>query len=203
MSEHSHSRSIVVWDVPSTVEAGETFSIKLGLKCASECEPAGWRLEIRDPAGKTQARTEPGDTPWPGTAALYYAEVKLHAPGEQGLYTWSAEAEATDLEPPHAACSASFGVRVVPEPECVLQVIAIDMQSRAPVRGAKVVVHPYRALTDERGVAQVKVPKGAYRVFVSGKDYVPFRTEGAAETDVTIRVELAIERGLSDADIWS
>ena len=69
--------------------------------------------------------------------------------------------------------------------------------------GAKVVVHPYRAVTDERGVAEVRVPKGAYRLFVSGPNHIPFRQDSEITTDVTIRAELALDLGISDAEIWT
>ncbi|MED5563079.1 MAG: hypothetical protein VYB16_01080, partial [Gemmatimonadota bacterium] len=98
---------------------------------------------------------------------------------------------------------APFGVRVVPAPECLLMVVAIDMESQTPVQGAKVVVHPYKTVTDERGVAEVRVPKGEYRLFVSGKKYFPFRSDGEIKTDVTIKAELTVDRELSDADIWT
>jgi hypothetical protein len=84
-----------------------------------------------------------------------------------------------------------------------LTVVAVDVESHAPVEGAKVVLHPYRTFTDERGVAEVRVPQGEYRLFVSGKKYFPFRSECDIEADVTIRAELALDRELSDADIWS
>ena len=32
-----HSTRVVVWDAPSTIECGEKFSVKLGIKCSSEC----------------------------------------------------------------------------------------------------------------------------------------------------------------------
>jgi hypothetical protein len=82
-------------------------------------------------------------------------------------------------------------------------VVAIDMESQTPVQGAKVVVHPYKTFTDERGVAEVRIPKGEYRLFVSGKKYFPFRSDGEIKTDVTIKAELAVDRELSDADIWT
>ena len=47
----------------------------------------------------------------------------------------------------------------------------------------------YRAFTNERGVAEVKVPKGEYRLFVSGKNYFPFRSDSEVSTDMTIRAE--------------
>ena len=198
-----HSTRVVVWDAPSAIERGEKFSIKLGVKCSSQCRPDGWALEVRDHDGKELARATLNDDPWPGTAAVYYTEVDLTAPDTEGRYTWEAKAPAAGLDIPHAECIASFGVRVVPTPECLLTVVAIDMESQTPVKGAKVVVHPYRAFTDERGVAEVKVPKGEYRLFVSGKNYFPFRSDSEVSTDMTIRAELAVDLGLSDADVWS
>ena len=198
-----HSTRVVVWDVPSTIESGETFSVKLGVNCSSECRPDGWTVEVRDQDGEGRATVTFGGEPWPGTSALYYAEVELSAPDTDGLHTWEARALADDLHLPHAEAVASFGVRVVPAPECLLMVVAVDMESQTPVQGAKVVVHPYKTFTDERGVAEVRVPKGEYRLFVSGKKYFPFRSDGEIETDVTIKAELAVDRELSDADIWT
>ena len=198
-----HSTRVVVWDAPSAIECGEKFSVTLGVKCSAECRPDGWAVEVRDHDGKKQATATLSDDPWPGTAALYYTEVDLSAPDTEGLYAWEAKASAAGLDIPHAECIASFGVRVVPTPECLLTVLAIDVESQTPVKGAKVVVHPYKAFTDERGVAEVRVPKGEYRLFVSGTNYFPFRSDGEVKTDVTIRAELALDLGLSDADVWS
>ncbi len=206
-----HSTSVVVWDAPPTIECGEKFSVKLGVKCASECRPDGWTVEVRDQDGKKRATATLNDEPWPGTAALYYAEVDLSAPDTAGLHEWEAKAladgaadgPADDPDIQHAECIARFGVRVVPTPECLLTVVAIDMESQTPIGGAKVVVHPYRAFTDERGVAEVRVPEGEYRLFVSGKNYFPFRSDVKMKTDVAIRAELAVDLELSDADIWS
>jgi len=197
--------------VPSTIEYGEKFSVKLGVKCAAECRPEGWTVEVRDQNGKEQASATLHDEPWPGTSALYYAEVELSAPDTEGLHIWEAKAladgpadglaDGPDI--PHAEAVAPFSVRVVPTPECLLTVVAIDMESQTPVEGAKVSVHPYKTFTDERGVAEVRLPKGEYRLFVSGKKYFPFRSDGEMKADVTIRAELAVDRELSDADIWS
>ena len=198
-----HSTRVVVWDAPSAIECGEKFSVKLGVKCSSECRPDDWAVEVRDHDGKKHATATLSDDPWPGTAALYYTEVDLSAPDTEGLYAWEAKAQAGGLDIPHAECIASFGVRVVPTSECLLTVVAIDVESQTPVKDAKVVVHPYKAFTDERGVAEVRVPKGEYRLFVSGRNYFPFRSDGEVKTDVTIRAELALDPGLSDADVWS
>ena len=198
-----HSTRVVVWDVPSPIESGETFSVKLGVNCSSECRPDGWTVEVRDQDGERRATVTYGGEPWPGTSALYYAEVELSAPDTDGLHTWEAKALADGLHLPHAEAVAPFGVRVVPAPECLLMVVAVDMESQTPVQGAKVGVHPYKTFTDERGVAEVRIPKGEYRLFVSGKKYFPFRSDGEIKTDVTIKAELAVDRELSDADIWT
>ena len=198
-----HSTRVVVWDAPSAIECGEKFSIKVGVKCSSECRPDGWAFGVRDHDGKKQATGTLSEDSWPGAAALYYAEVDLRAPETEGLYAWQAKAPGAGPVMLHAECTAGFGVRVVSAPECLLTVLAIDMESQTPVKGAKVVVHPYRAVTDERGVAEVRVPKGEYRLFVSGGDYFPFRSDGEVKTDITIRAELALDQGLSDAEVWS
>ena len=198
-----HSTRVVVWDAPSAIECGKKFSIKFGVKCSSECRPDGWVVEVCDHDAKKLARSTLSDDAWTDTAALYYTEVELTAPDTEGLYAWEAWAPAAGLDIPHTECVASFSVRVVPAAECVLTVQAIDVESQTPVEGAKVVVHPYRAFTDERGLAEVSVPKGEYRLFVSGKNYFPFRSDCAVKTDTTIRAELALDLELQDADIWS
>jgi hypothetical protein len=198
-----HDTRVLVWGVPPAIEPGEEFGIKLGAKCSSACPPEGWTVAIRDHHGKERMVATLNAEPWAGTAALYYAEVNVRAPEEEGLYSWEAEALVTGLDMPHTRSVVQFGVRVVHKPECLMTVVAVDGESRAPVAGAKVVVHPYSAWTDERGVAEVTVPKGPYRLFVSGKSYFPFRRDGTVEADTTIEAELASDSGLSDADLWS
>ncbi len=198
-----HSTRVVAWDVPSAIECGRKFSIKFGVKCSSECRPDGWVLEVGDHDGKRLAMATLSDDTWPDTAALYYTEVELTAPDTEGLYAWEARARAPGLDAPHTECVARFNVTVVPTPECVLRVEAIDMESQTPVKGARVVVHPYRAVTDECGVAEVSVPKGAYRLFVSGGSYFPFRTDCEVKTDITLRAELRLDLAPSEADVWS
>ena len=200
---HPHKTHVLVWDSPSTVQCGETFSIKLGLKCSSRCRPDGWTLEVRDHEQNRLATAKLGDDVWPETAALYYAQIDLNAPDLEGLYRWEVGAPASGLDVSHAESAASLNVRVVPTPDCVLTVEAIDLESLTPVEGAKVVVHPYRAFTDERGMAEVKVPKGEYRLFVSGRGHFPFQSQCEVNTDMTIRAQLALDPAPSDADIWS
>ncbi len=198
-----HDLRLVVWDTPPAVERGKPFAIKLGLSRPAGCRPAGWSVEVRDHRGERRATATLGDAPWPGTEALYHAECALVAPNTEGLHTW----EAVALTDGHAVAqtggSARFGVRVVAAPACALTIVATDAERRTPVEGARVVAHPYRAVTDERGAATLQVPAGQYRLFVSGKGYAPFRFDGEVKTDTTIRAALVQDVELSDADIWS
>jgi hypothetical protein len=198
-----HATSVVVWGVPSAIEPGQRFGIKVGAKCACGCRAAGWSVAIRDGDGATVATVVTGDAPWPGTAALYVAEVECEASGAEGLSQWVAELAAPELEIAHAARSTAFGVRLVPPPACLVTVQAVDAKSQAPVQGAKVVIHPYRGVTDDRGVAEMRVPRGAYKVFVGGKAYVPFAVEGEVTKDMTIRAELALDAGPTIPDTWA
>ncbi len=202
-----HATRIVVWDTPPAIECGAAFRLKVGVKCAAECAAAARQVEIHDADGRTIASAAVGDVPWAGTNALYYAELELRAPATQGLYAWEARAAAVHDEGTsgvmHPAATVTFQIRTVPAPDCVLTVIAVDARSGAPVPGARVVVHPYRAMTDAQGVAELKVPRGAYRLFVSGRDRFPFRGDGEVGGDITIRAELDVDVGPSDAELWS
>ena len=199
---HAATR-VVVWDTPPAVERGKRFAVRLGVTCSAKCRPAGWMVEVRNQDGEKLATTTLGDDPWPGTDALYHAEVALEAPDAEGLHTWRAAVLTGDTDVTHTDAGVSFHVRVVSTPACLLTVVALDAESRTPVAGAQVVAHPYRAVTDERGVAQLRVAAGEYRLFVSGKGCIPFRFDGELKADTTIRAELAQDVELSDADIWS
>ena len=41
-----HDTQVVVWDVPATIECGEKFSVKLGVKCSSECQTDGRGIQV-------------------------------------------------------------------------------------------------------------------------------------------------------------
>ncbi len=208
-ADEVHELQVIVWDVPPTVESGARFALKVGLKCSAACRPEGWTLELCDHDGNARATASPGDETWPGTVGLHYAEVTLEAPEEAGLYRWQAAVDgidattAADAAIPHAPAAAEFGVRVVAKPECLVTVRAVDRKNRKPLEGVRVVAHPYRTATGGDGVATLRVPKGAYRLFVSGRGYLPFRHEAAIARDVTIEAELDLDIEPSDADIWS
>lgn len=188
-----HATIVMVWDVPSSLVVGETFSVKVGVKCSGECRLANARFGVHDHQGaRVAGGTLPGDV-WPGTSGLYAADVTLQAPAEQGLYTWSARATGAELGSPHDEGSATFGVRVVSRPDHRVVVEAFDKDSQAPLAGARVVMHPYQAVTDSRGAAELRVAKGTYRLFVSQTRYEMFGLPVEVNGDVTTRAELSLE----------
>ncbi len=77
--------SLAVWAIPSPVVTGQPFTIKVGAKSAAGCKLTGGRIAVRDEAGAVLASDVLGDTPWPGTSALYWSELTLVAPAEAGV----------------------------------------------------------------------------------------------------------------------
>ena len=185
-----HATQVVVWDVPSAVVVGERFKMKVGIKCSSECDLAKRSFVVYDDGEKQIASSTLSGEQWPGTAGLYVKEVELAAPPSEGLYTWTVSALASET---HAEGSAGFGVRVVSRPDYVVTVEAVDKDSQTPLSGARVVMHPYHAITDERGVAEVRVAKGEYRLFVTQTNYLTFGQPVEVTTDMKTRVELELE----------
>lgn len=198
-----HATTIVVWDTPPAIVAGERFRFKVGIKCSSSCGPEGWRFEVAAEDGVLIADGRLGTEPAPGTAALYFAEVEALAPAAIGLHRWTARAFAEEHILPHDNHAVQFGIHSVAKPECEIAIEAIDAETQQPVKGAKVVVHPHRTFTDESGRARLRIPKGTYSIYVSGHKYVPFRTDNEVTGDISVRAELVEDRGLSIADIWA
>jgi hypothetical protein len=189
----AHAANVNVWGLPSAISAGERFSFKIGIRCSAGCKLAGRALSITDHDGAQIAAAKLSDGVWPGTSALYFAEVEVQAPRMPGDFTWQVTTPASDQSVPHAAGSCGFAVRVVAPPDHEVTVEAFDGDSQAPIKGAHVLLHPYRALTDERGVAKVKVAKGRYTLFVSGFNYIGHERIIDVTSDVTARAELAVE----------
>jgi hypothetical protein len=211
----NHNRHLVVWDVPSAVECGEPFEIRVGIKCEQGCDPGAWPLEIRDHSGRALLTAAPTARPWPDTEALYGLTAKLTAPEVEGLFAWEvlAPAWAADASAgtdeggsdgsSHAETHAPFSIRTVASADCRLTVIAVDRETQDPVPGARVVVHPFRTVTDSQGIAAIDLPKGRYRLFVSGNGFLPLRLDGELGQDSTVRAELDVDREPSDAEVWS
>lgn len=188
-----HGANVNVWGVPSAIPVGESFGFKVGIKCSAGCKLAGRQVCVFDHQGAQIAEGNLRDDPWPDTSALYFVELRAKAPGEMGDYRWRIETPSSDAGAPHAAGSATFAVKVVAPADHEVTVEAFDVEKNAPVKGAHVLLHPYRAFTDANGVARVRVAKGTYKLFVSGFNYIAYENVIDVANNLTIRAELAIE----------
>jgi hypothetical protein len=188
-----HATSANVWGLPSAIAAGERFGFKIGIKCSAACNLAGRPLRVRDDEGAEVDAARLLDDVWPGTAALYFAEMEARAPLATGDHAWHVECPGSDSGIPHAAGASTFAVKVVSPPDHEVTVEAFDSETQAPIAGAHVLLHPYRALTDERGMAKLKVARGRYQLFVSGFQYIAYQGIIDVTGDVTARAELSSE----------
>jgi hypothetical protein len=189
----AHTTYVVAWDIPSDVVVHEKFRMKVGVKCSQGCHLANSDFGIYDHEGTQAAVGTLPDERWPGTVGLYVAEVELEAPAAEGFYTWSVKHLHAGPGIPHAGNSIDFGVRVVGRPEYLVTIETVDKVTRTPLSGARVVMHPYRVVADESGIARVHVAKGEYRLFVSQTDYLTFGQPVEVAADMTARVELDLE----------
>ena len=187
-----HAMSLVVWDVPATVVVGERFTVKVGIKCSTDCVLENTEFTIVDQEGATVATGTLGP-PWPGTSALYSTEIELRAPATEGLFKWEVRIPGSDVGMPHGEGAAAFSVRFVPAPDFNLTIEVFDIQKQTPINNAGVVMHPYRARTNAEGIARLSVQGGKYTIFVSGPKYIPMRTDVDVTEDMTSRVELMLE----------
>jgi hypothetical protein len=199
-----HTTILAVWDIPSAVLAGERFKVKVGIKCSSECELKNRNFGICNHEGAEVGTVTLSGDRWPGTA-LHFAEFELEAPAvakrkcdsaqpqEEDLYTWSIRYAGLSVGIPHDEGSASFGIRVVGHPECLVTVETIDRETQMPLSGAGVVMHPYRAIADTHGVAELRVAKGEYQLFVSQTNYLTFALPVEVTANMTTRAELDLE----------
>jgi hypothetical protein len=186
----AHKVTLLVWDVPPAIQGGTEFRIKVGVKCSSECSLAGTNFLICDEQGVQQALGNVSEAIWPGSGALRFAEVTLRAPEATGLFKWRVAVQRSDEGLPHMEATAAFGVRFVPPPECLVKVEAFDAQAHTPVKGATVVMHPYRSATDERGVAELRLPRGSYNILVSAPRHAALTRAIEVTQDLTTRFEL-------------
>jgi hypothetical protein len=185
-----HAVQLTAWDVPSATVAGERFRVSVGVKCPAGCNLGGRELSLFDQAGSRIGTVKLGHEIWPGTEALYFAEVEARAPLTAGSHQWEARIAGRDSGLPHAAGSFPLVVRVVSPPDCEVTVRAVDREKQTPIKGARVVMHPYRAVTDANGIARVRVTRGRYDILVSGPRYVPASTSVEVTADMITSTEL-------------
>ena len=157
-----HATSLAVWAIPASVVTGERFVIKVGAKSSADCRLQGQAIEICDHAGAVAACGTLQPSPWPGTSGLYWIELELLAPANEGTSSWSARFEPMALESAHEGTSSQFNVAVVRPPQHTITVKVVQEHSAAPIDNAQIRLGAYRGVTDQDGLAQIMVATGRY-----------------------------------------
>src|SRR4051812_9740659 len=181
-----HQTSLAVWDIP-TPAAGERFSIKVGAKSSAGCALGGRRIEVLD-GEAVVAASHLGDTQWPATDALFWAEIELRAPDEPGLVTLAVRFDGADLDEPHEGASSPFNISVIVRPEHTLTVKVVA--DGVPVEDAIVRLGPVRTSTDASGTAAIKLAKGRYELVVWKAGYDAPVTPIAIDADAFAQIEV-------------
>lgn len=161
-----HQCSLVVWDAPSPVQAGEEVRFKVGAKCSAGCRLQGLHLRIcaEDGQAASEALLEAQHTEAPG---LWWGEGVFAAPAQIGLNHYSVHLTSRDLTGlPHGAGETGFSIVVTEAPAHEVRVAVVDEASGAGVENAHVRLGVQRISTNSQGHASAALPKGEHRVFV-------------------------------------
>jgi hypothetical protein len=150
--------SLAVWDVPRPVIAGEKFAIKVGAKSLSGRGPAGVRVEVSDAKGEVVASGALGDTPLPGTEALYWTSLEVPAPRDRETADYTVRLEPASLD----AVPTRFSIAVAAKPAYTLTVTVTERDTKAALDGVEIRVGPFQARTDKAGRAELRVSRGDF-----------------------------------------
>jgi hypothetical protein len=194
-----------VWNLPPAITAGDRVRFTVGLACATGCSAADWAFVIEDAEGSVLHHGVTGPETLPGTEGLHGADIELAAPDQAGRHVWRVRPVDPGHGIAHAPIAGEIHLNVVRRPDRMIRVNVVDAVSGEPVPRARVVAHPFRAVTDDAGRAEIPVPSGSYRVFVSGHQYFPFQSEVdlQVEVDIEIVAEMHVDRPFDETDQWA
>lgn len=145
-----------------------------------------------------------GSTPWPGTSALHVTQVDLFAPEATRISSWSIWLTDLELELAHTEACAALSFRTVDAPEHEVEIEVVDEGTGRPLQKADVRLGPYRASTDETGVARFEVVAGSYDLVVRKSGFAAARRSFEVAQDLVIRVcaQAVTERNPDDEKVW-
>jgi hypothetical protein len=192
-SVKAHDAHLNVWDVPSAITAGEAFTFHVSVKCSCGCNLANRGFVVRDEHGSTVASGTLRGEVWPGTDAVYYAEVQAVAPADISLHEWVVESAGSNSGIAHSPGSLAMRVRTVAAPDHEIRIEAVDRDSGAPLKGINLIMGPYRATTGADGVAVMRVRADHYVLHASGLKCLPYRDHLDATKPVALRLLMAVE----------
>ena len=158
-----HRTSLAAWDVPSPVQAGETFKLKLGAKCSGGCDLRG--LQIGAP-GQLHARANLGPACWPEAEGLYWCEMEIVAPNKEGLHEMGLSFAAEGLPVPHRPAHTTIAFVVTPPASHRVEIELRDRTTGLPIEEAQVRFGPHRKAADARGYVSFDVAAGSHRLFI-------------------------------------
>jgi hypothetical protein len=185
-----HVTSLAVWDYPSPVVVGAKFKLKVGAQCSAACASlSGKELEIRDENDSVVACVPLRGTPWPDTAALYWAEVDLPAPANVGLHSWTVRFSPAQLHPLHNGASCAFSFLADRPPEHKVSVQVVERETETPIDDAQVRCGAYRTSTDATGLAWFTVPGGRHELSIWKVGFEAPARIVEVKDDVKLRIE--------------
>ena len=198
-----HTTSMAVWGVPAPVVMDSLFKVQVGVKCSSTCKLTGQFVEVTEEGGSKIFEGRLGESPRHGSSGLYVAEVSLPAPDTEGVSCWSVAFAGDKLGSPHQGAFATFSFRTAKPPEHGVKV-EVTERDAGPIAGAEVFVGIYRASTDERGLADLELPKGTYELNVRKPGYETPRVIVEVVRDVSVGIEASrLPKGNPDEDqVW-
>jgi hypothetical protein len=197
-----HETSLAVWSIPSPAVSDRPFAIKVGAKSSAGCDLAGMPIAVCDAAGTVLASGILGNTPWPGTSALYWTELTLTAPSETGMFAWSVAFAAPNLPLAHLGSSSRFSIAIVDPPEHHLTVKVVEQGTATPVENAQLRLGPYRAATSDSGIAKLVLPKGSYDLDVWKSGYEAPTTAITVDADLAVNVAIAPVPEENPDNLW-
>jgi hypothetical protein len=164
------------------------------MKCSCGCNLANRAFVVRDQDGSIVASGRLGEAIWPGTSALYFAEVRAVAPADISLHPWMVESAGWNSGIAHSPGSLGIPVGTVAAPDHEVTIEVVDRDSGAPLEGVNLIMHPYRTTTDRNGMARMKVVADHYLLHASGLRRVPYRDHLDATRPVELRILMAVEQ---------
>jgi hypothetical protein len=164
----------------------------------------GHAIEVLDDAGLCIGEGRLGETAWPGTSALYVADVELVASGAEGMNLWSAKFAASESGFPHAQAAATFTFRTTRPPEYRVTVTVMDKVTQTPLENVDARQGAYRASTDAQGVARLELPSGVYDLdaWKTGYQTAPTVVDVARDQIVQLEAVFSPEQDPDDSHVW-